>query len=101
RREYGLYSSGLLKTQLLTFTRIIFKKGMVMRNMRNMRNIKNRSGTSQEDRALKALHPDYVSVEERSLVDLLAYLREYAGRVRFYEKEDWSDEFWSEFLSFT
>lgn len=69
--------------------------------MRNMRNIKNRSGTSQEDRALKALHPDYVSVEERSLVDLLAYLREYAGRVRFYEKEDWSDEFWSEFLSFT
>ena len=66
-----------------------------------MSNKKNRSGTSQNDRALQVLRADYVSVEERSLVDLLMYLREYAQKVRFYSEDNRHSGFWSEFLKFS
>src|SRR5690554_5134383 len=63
-----------------------------------MSNNKNRSGTSQSDRILKSLRTDYVSVEERSIVDLLMYLREYAKNVRFYHADQHQGDFWSGFL---
>ena len=63
-----------------------------------MNNKMNRSGTSQNDRGLKELRADYVSVEERSIVDLLMYLREYGEKVRFYSGDQQLTEFWSDFL---
>lgn len=66
-----------------------------------MSNKKNRSGTSQNERALPVLRGDYISVEERSLVDLLMYLREYAEKVRFYSEDNRHNGFWSEFLEFS
>ncbi len=57
---------------------------------------KNRAGTSQDDKLVTALQPDYVSVEERSIVDLLMYLREYAQKVAYYdETEGASNQFWT------
>ncbi|HHT05208.1 MAG TPA: hypothetical protein GXZ97_02940, partial [Hydrogenispora sp.] len=47
------------------------------------------------------LRGDYISVEERSLVDLLMYLREYAEKVRFYSEDNRHNGFWSEFLEFS
>ncbi len=66
-----------------------------------MNNKKNRSGTSQDDRGLKELQSNYVSVEERSMVDLLMYLRAYAKKVRFYSANQQHTEFWSKFLCFS
>lgn len=62
---------------------------------------KNRSGTSQDDKLLAALQPDYVSVEERSITDLLKYVREYANKVRFYNETNQAGGFWTSFLEFT
>lgn len=57
---------------------------------------KNRAGTSQDDKIVAALQPDYVSVEERRAVDLLMYLREYAQKVVFYdETEGANNQFWT------
>lgn len=61
----------------------------------------NRSGTSQDERGLKELRKDYVSVEERSTLDLLLYLREYAQKVRFYSGDQHHNQFWTGFLSFS
>lgn len=51
-----------------------------------MINKKNRAGTSQNDKLFAALQPGYVSVEERSIADLLKYLREYSLEVDFYDE---------------
>lgn len=66
-----------------------------------MDNKNNRSGTSQNDKALVALEPDYVSVEERSIGDLLAYLREYAQSVNFYNENNKLNGSWKPFLDFS
>lgn len=57
---------------------------------------RNRAGTSQDNKSIAALQPGYVAVEERSTVDLLMYLRDYAEKVRFYDKTNqWGGEFWT------
>ena len=61
-----------------------------------------RDGTSQAGRIQGALAPDYVSVDERSLQDLLAFAREYAKELQYFDVENgvvraMGD--WSEFLS--
>ncbi|MGA1870245.1 MAG: baseplate J/gp47 family protein [bacterium] len=61
---------------------------------------KNRSGTSQHDKLIPALQPEYVSVEERSIVDLLRYAREYAKKLSFYNEENKVEGSWSSFLDF-
>ncbi|HBF38574.1 MAG TPA: hypothetical protein DDW50_14805 [Firmicutes bacterium] len=61
----------------------------------------NRSGTSQADRALAALQSDYVSVEERSVADLLMYVREYAKKVNFFDESNQISDTWAAFLDFT
>jgi hypothetical protein len=57
-----------------------------------------RDGTSQAGRVLTALDPDYVSVDERSFRDLLAFAREYAKELVYYDDEDQDVGDWSAFL---
>ncbi len=64
-----------------------------------MKPLKFRSGTNQNDRIKPALQPEYISVEERSTLDLLKYTRDYARKVRFYNLDNTVDGFWSSFLS--
>ncbi|MFC1603752.1 hypothetical protein ACFL5F_01875 [Planctomycetota bacterium] len=57
-----------------------------------------RDGTSQAGRVQAALDPDYVSVDERSVKDLLAFAREYAQELRYYDGQNGEAGDWSEFL---
>ncbi len=66
-----------------------------------MINKKNRAGTSQDEKLFTALQPEYVSVEERSIADLLKFTREYAKKVRFYNNQNLHDSSWASFLNFT
>ncbi|MCP3921423.1 MAG: hypothetical protein GY714_02440 [Desulfobacterales bacterium] len=61
-----------------------------------------KSGTNQDDRVVSALKPEYVSVEERSAIDLLKYSRKYAEDVRYFsgKGEGANDSFWTSFLDF-
>lgn len=61
---------------------------------------KYKSGISQSERNIKALQPDYVSVEERSIVDLLKFAQNYAKSVRYYS-ENTQPVFWTEFLNYS
>jgi hypothetical protein len=61
--------------------------------------LQHRDGTSQAARLLRALDPQYILVDERSLEDLLAFVREYAKELIYFDIEndalqpitDWSD----------
>ncbi|MCG8336760.1 MAG: baseplate J/gp47 family protein [Proteobacteria bacterium] len=64
-----------------------------------MKPLKFRSGTNQNDRFKSSLQPEYISVEERSTLDLLKYSRDYARKVRFYDLNGSAGGFWSSFLS--
>ncbi len=44
-----------------------------------------RDGSSQLDRYLQALDPDYAPVDGRSTEDLLVFARRYAAQIRFYD----------------
>jgi hypothetical protein len=57
-----------------------------------------RDGTSQAGRVQAALDPGYVAVDERSFTDLLAFAREYAGMLRYYDERDQAAGDWSAFL---
>ncbi|MFQ5587900.1 MAG: baseplate J/gp47 family protein [Nitrospiria bacterium] len=57
-----------------------------------------RDGTSQAARALPALNPDYVSVDERSLKDLLCFAREYSKELKYFNAENQEMGDWSAFL---
>lgn len=61
--------------------------------------IKYRDGTSQSQRPSPALNPAYVSVDERSLRDLLAFARKYAEQLLFVEAETHRKGNWSAFLA--
>jgi len=54
-----------------------------------------RDGTGQAGRMLRALEPQYVSVEERSDEDLLKFLRAYAERLRFFNEKNEPEGCWS------
>lgn len=56
-------------------------------------------GTSQDERALPALEPDYVRIDEQTLADLLQYARRFAGRVRHYDLEEQLTGDWAPFFS--
>lgn len=55
-------------------------------------NLLKRSGTSQQDRLLKALLPDYVAVDERKIEDLKSFVREYAQQIQYYDYNQDPDE---------
>lgn len=46
-----------------------------------------RDGTSQADRIQTALMPDYVAIDERRYADMLAFARDYAKQLRFYNAD--------------
>ncbi len=58
-----------------------------------------RDGTSQTERLLPALDPDYVAIDERSLKDLLAFAREYARTLTYFNLDDEAQGDWSAFLA--
>lgn len=47
-----------------------------------------RDGVSQAGRRLAALNPEYVPIDERSIRDLLAFARAYAGELNFFSVEN-------------
>ncbi len=59
----------------------------------------NRDGTSQAARFLKALSPDYVSVDERSLKDLLKFAQKYGQELRYFNAQNQDAGDWSAFVS--
>ena len=60
-----------------------------------------RDGTSQSQRQLPALHPDYFQLEERSLLDLLRFAREYGQFLQYYNTQNQHVGNWSKFLGET
>lgn len=62
-------------------------------------NKRSRDGTSQLDRQQAALAPDYVSVDERSLEDLLAFALEYARELNYFDAENNANGDWCDFIS--
>ena len=56
------------------------------------------NGVSQKDRLLKALLPEHVKVDERSLSDLLAFAAEYGKLLKFYELDNSPNGDWSRFI---
>lgn len=57
-----------------------------------------RDGTSQQQRLLKALLPSYVSVDERSMDDLIAFAKKYAEEIHFYDQDNLTNGNWVEFF---
>lgn len=58
-----------------------------------------RDGTSQLRRLLKALLPSYVSVDERSMDDLIAFARRYAEEIFYYDTNNLKNGNWVEFFN--
>jgi hypothetical protein len=58
-----------------------------------------RDGVSQRDRLLKALEPDYVSVDERDLSDLLTFVQQYATKLNYYDESNTIKGNWSSFFA--
>lgn len=57
-----------------------------------------RDGVSQQARIKAALQPDYVSVDERSLKDLLLFLREYSKELRYFDENNQENGNWAAFF---
>lgn len=58
-----------------------------------------RDGTSQLRRLLKALLPSYVSVDERSMEDLIAFARRYAEEIFYYDTNNLKNGNWVDFFN--
>ncbi len=57
-----------------------------------------RDGTNQNQRLVDALHPLYVSVDEREMDDLLIYARKFAQTIKFYNNSNQRDGNWQVFI---
>ena len=57
-----------------------------------------RNGTSQAERNLPALAPDYVAVDERSIKDLLIFAQDYAKELVYFNAQNQVEGDWSHFL---
>lgn len=62
------------------------------------RNPLRRDGTSQRQRMLDALKPEYVRVDEKEIKDWLLYANEYASLVRYYNQQNQADGDWVNFF---
>src|SRR5260221_622173 len=51
-----------------------------------------RDGSSQLSRFLKALDPGYVQIDDRSIEELLVFIKRYAAQIRFYDIPESSAE---------
>lgn len=57
-----------------------------------------RDGTSQAGRIQPALDPGYVSVDERSIKDLLGFARDFSGKLKFFDAKNREAGDWSAFF---
>ena len=64
----------------------------------NHKNPLKRGGTSQSERLLNSLRPEYVSVDEKSTTDLIRYAIEYSEFLKYYDLDNNVDGNWREFL---
>lgn len=55
-------------------------------------------GTSQQDRTLYALSPDYVNVDERSTHEVLTFIKAFAKELKYIDEHNREDGDWSGFL---
>ncbi|TND08164.1 MAG: hypothetical protein FD123_2558 [Bacteroidetes bacterium] len=60
-----------------------------------------RDGTSQAQRVLKALLPDYIAVDEHSMEDLIAFAKRLAEEIKYYNLSDIPDGDWVGFFTRT
>jgi hypothetical protein len=65
----------------------------------NNKNSLQRDGTSQNQRLLAALLPGYVSVDERSMEDLIAFARKFAEEIQYYNLADATHGDWTAFFA--
>lgn len=57
-----------------------------------------RDGTSQQQRLVKALLPDYVSVDERDMDDLIEFVNKFTSLIQYYNINNQSDGTWKELM---
>lgn len=57
-----------------------------------------RDGTSQKQRLVKALLPDYVSVDERDMNDLIEFVNKFTSLIQYYNINNQSDGTWKELM---
>jgi hypothetical protein len=55
-------------------------------------------GTSQESRTNKALGEDYISIDERSMLDMVKFTLDFSQNVNFYGLENRVIDNWKSFL---
>ncbi|WP_264566219.1 baseplate J/gp47 family protein [Flavobacterium sp. N3904] len=55
-------------------------------------------GTTQEERFLAALKPDYFLIDERKEVDFIAFVQKLAAHIKFYNDSNVEDGNWSNFF---
>ncbi len=56
------------------------------------------NGTSQRERLINALSPDFVKIDERSFEDILTFAYRYAACVKYYNEKDEPDGNWQCFF---
>lgn len=57
-----------------------------------------RDGTSQQQRLIKALLPDYVSVDERDMNDLIEFVNKFTSLIQYYNINNQADGTWKELM---
>lgn len=58
-----------------------------------------RDGTSQQQRLLKALLPGYIAVDERSMGDLIEFVKQYAKEINFFNINNDAINNWEKFFN--
>lgn len=58
-----------------------------------------RDGTSQQQRLLKALLPGYIAVDERSMGDLIEFVKQFAKEINFFNTDNNVSGKWEEFFN--
>jgi hypothetical protein len=57
-----------------------------------------RDGTSQQQRLIKALLPEYVSVDERDMNDLIEFVNKFTSLIQYYSINNQQDGTWKELM---
>ncbi|WP_299409881.1 baseplate J/gp47 family protein [Acaryochloris sp. IP29b_bin.148] len=58
-----------------------------------------RDGTSQRNRSLRSLDPDYVSIDEQTLADWIRFAQAYAKKLTYFNEHNQLDGDWSAFFA--
>src|SRR4051794_968084 len=72
-----------------------------MSNGLSLTAILRRDGTGQAQRQVPALNPDFIPVEERSLADWIAFAKQYAKELNFFNEDNLPNGTWEAFLAET